>query len=234
MKSWLDFWNTENPIYANDRHKVLHYQRIAKDISTLISDRDSIVLDYGSGEALCADLVANHCTRLFLCDGAPNVREKLTAQFAENRKISVQSPEDVAKLSDNSLDLIVMHSMAQYLDLSTFEDLLKTLSEKLKPGGRLVLGDILPKDLSPITDAKALLAFGASGGFLIAAFSGLVRTALSDYRKIREQLGLATYDEAEIIALLEKHGLTARRLEHNPGHNQARMAFAGMKLEALR
>ena len=57
----------------------------------------------------------------------------------------------------------------------------------------------------------------------------LVRTALSDYRKIRSQLGLTHYEEAEMLALLEKAGFTARRLDKNLGHNQARMAFCGVK-----
>ena len=30
---WRDFWNRDNPIYVNERHKVLHYDRIARGIS---------------------------------------------------------------------------------------------------------------------------------------------------------------------------------------------------------
>ena len=74
---------------------------------------------------------------------------------------------------------------------------------KLKPGGRLVLGDILPPDLNPLTDAMALLRFGREGGFLMAALAGLIKTALSDYRKIRGALGLTCYHEADMMALLD-------------------------------
>jgi hypothetical protein len=59
---------------------------------------------------------------------------------------------------------------------------------------------------------------------------GLVRTALSDYRRIRADLGLTHYTEAEMLAVIEAAGLTARRLEKNLGHNQARMAFVGARL----
>ncbi len=93
----------------------------------------------------------------------------------------------------------------------------------------MILAIILPVGLSPIVDAKALLTFGWQGGFLIPALVGLIRTALSDYRKIRSELGLTHYEEAEILALLDQAGLTARRLERNLGHNQARMAFAAVK-----
>jgi signal recognition particle subunit SEC65 len=60
-----------------------------------------------------------------------------------------------------------------------------------------------------------------------------VRAALSDYRKLREDLGLTRYSENEMLSILEGLGLTARRLEHNPGHNQARMAFMGLKVAPL-
>ena len=76
-----------------------------------------------------------------------------------------------------------------------------------------------------------MLAFGWQGGFLLPALGGLVRTVFSDYRKIRAELGLTHYEEAEMLALLEKAGFTARRLEKNLGHNQARMAFGAVKFD---
>jgi hypothetical protein len=79
-----------------------------------------------------------------------------------------------------------------------------------------------------LTDATALLRFGWSGGFLGAAFAGLARTALSDYRKIRQRLGLSTYSEANFSALLAEHGFLADRVHPNFGHNQGRMTFRGV------
>lgn len=229
MKSWIEYWNSDHPIYVNQRHITLHYRRIAQDIGDLIPDPDAVVLDYGCGEALCADLIAVRCRRLLLADAAPTIRDKLAARFGEIRTIQALSPEDVSALTSESLDLIVLHSLAQYIPKADFTTLIASLAAKLKPGGSLVVGDILPEGLSAITDAKALLEFGFQGGFLFPALFGLVRTALSDYRNIRNALGLTQYDEVEMLALLEKAGLTARRLEKNLGHNQARMAFGAVK-----
>lgn len=229
MKSWIEFWNADNPIYVNDRHKLLHYRAIARDILDLIPDGDPVVMDYGCGEALSADLVAARARRLILVDAAPSVRDKLAARFGETRAIQVMAPEDMEALPEASLDLVVVHSVAQYLDTLAFTQLVRALAEKLRPGGTLIVGDVLPANLSPLTDAKALLAFGWEGGFLVPALLGLVRTALSDYRRIRSQLGLTHYDAERMLALLEDEGLTARRLEKNLGHNQARMAFAAVK-----
>ena len=55
----------------------------------------------------------------------------------------------------------------------------------LKPGGRLILGDILRPEVGMIRDVIALLRFAASQGFLKDALIGLLSTALSDYRQLR-------------------------------------------------
>lgn len=84
--SWREFWNADTPIYVSERHKWLHYRGIAADLVALMDElglpRDAAVLDHGSGEALGADRVAARCGRLFLCDGAPLVRERLAMRFA--------------------------------------------------------------------------------------------------------------------------------------------------------
>ncbi len=229
MKSWIEFWNADNPIYVNARHKLLHYRLIAQGIADLVPEADAVVLDYGCGEALSAGLVAARCKKLLLADAAPSVREKLNRSFGEIRSIHVLSPDEVRALTAGSVDLVVIHSVAQYLGKTEFSTLIGELADKLKPGGSLVIGDILPNGLPAITDAMALIRFAFEGGFFFPALLGLARTALSDYRKLRGELGLTHYDEAEMLAMLDHAGLTARRLEKNIGHNQARMAFGAVK-----
>ena len=58
---------------------------------------------------------------------------------------------------------------------------------------------------------------------------GLIRTALSDYRTIRSQLGLTTYAAPEMAALLAAAGFDAVEPLPNLGHNPHRMTFAGRK-----
>jgi len=225
--NWRDYWDQDTPIYTGERHKLLHYQLIANDIVGLIPSPDAAVLDYGCGEALFADKVAARCARLYLSDAAPLVRERLNERFGDNERITVLSTDDVANLPDASLDLIVVNSLVQYLSLDEFRALLKLARDKLKEDGRLILGDIIPPDISPITDAKALLSFAWQGGFVRSAVMGLARTAFSEYRKIREEVGLAQYGEEEIVDLLEDAGFRPERAPRNLGHNQARMTFVG-------
>ena len=117
------------------------------------------------------------------------------------------------------------NSLLQYLTIGQLVELLTLWRRLLKPEGRLVLADVVPPDVSPVTDARALLSFAWNGGFVGAALLGFVRTALSDYRKLRGELGFTTHEEAEMLALLSRHGFAAERSHPNFGHNQARMTF---------
>lgn len=227
--SWRDFWNGEHAIYVSDRHKTLHYRRIAQDIAAAVPSRDAAVLDVGCGEALSADLVAAASGRLILCEAAPTVRDKLRARFGALANLSVVSPEEVEALPDDSLDLVVANSLIQYLSEDELKRALATWLAKLRPGGELILADVIPPDLSPLTDATELLAFAWRGGFFVAALGGLVRTVFSDYRKLRAQYGLSTYGAAGITALVEGAGFEAVRRRPNFGHNPHRMAFSARK-----
>jgi ubiquinone/menaquinone biosynthesis C-methylase UbiE len=221
--NWRDFWNRENPIYVNERHRGLHYDRIARGIADLVDAPDWSVLDHGSGEALSSDLVARRCGLLYLFDAAPNVQGKQRIRFENNPKIIVLSNDSLDAIPDGSLDMVVANSLLQYLTHGECETLLDFWRGKLKPRGKLVLADILPAEPNALADIGALLHFGWQGGFFFAACAGLVSTWFSDYRQLRTSLGLTGYAESDLRVLLSAHGFEATRAPKNLGHNQNRM-----------
>ena len=107
----------------------------------------------------------------------------------------------------------------------TFAQLLDAARPKLKPAGVFVVADIIPAGAKATDDILALVGFAREGGFLLAALWGLVTTFFSDYRKLRAELGLTRYGEAEMTALFAAHGFHAERAARNIGHNQRRMMF---------
>jgi len=227
--SWRDFWNGEHAIYVSQRHMDLHYRAIAKDLIAHVPSRDAAVLDHGCGEALSAGLVAAACGKLYLCEAAPSVREKLRARFGRVANLAVISPEEVEALPEASLDLVVANSLIQYLTREELVGLLALWHAKLRPGGGIVLADVIPPGVSPLTDASQLLGFAWRGGFLFAALGGLLRTAFSDYRKLRAQYGLSTYRAEEIAGLIAAAGFEAVSPTKNFGHNPYRLAFAARR-----
>jgi SAM-dependent methyltransferase len=225
MANWIAFWNSDHPIYVNARHRDVHYRAIARDICRYVPSSDAAVLDYGCGEALHADRIAAVAGRLILCDAAPNVRTALLARFAGIPNIEIRSPEEVAALPEHTLDLVVMHSVAQYLRPEETDVLFALFRRLLKPGGIFVLGDVVTPHVSPVADVIALLRLAAANGFLGAALLGLLRTVFSDYPRLRSTLGLSRYDEGGMTRKLAAAGFTAQRAPANIGHNQARMMF---------
>jgi len=225
MDDWIDYYDSTHTIYASKLHRDLHFQLIARDIIGYIASPDAVVLDYACGEALSAARVAEACGQLYLAEPAPGVRGRLIARFAPNTRIRVRSLEDLRKMTEQSIDLVVMNSVAQYMTPQELDFAFATMRRLLKSGGRLVVGDVLRPEVGMVRDVVALLRFAARHGFLRDALIGLVSTALSDYRQLRNRVGLQRYSEAEMIAKLAKSGFTAARVPVNIGHNPWRMTF---------
>lgn len=224
MDSWIDFYDSAHSIYVNARHREVHFLGIARDLAAYVRP-GATVLDYGCGEALRADLVAAKAKRLILVEAAPGVRARLAARFGDNPKIEVCAPERLAGLPDHSIDLVIMHSVAQYLSAEEFDAALALFRRLLDPAGLLVLGDVIRPETSAFSDALALLRFGAGHGFFFAALMGLARTLLSPYWRLRSALGFRRYDEPALVARLAAAGFSAERAARNIGHNGSRMTF---------
>src|SRR5215467_9417292 len=96
---------------------------------------------------------------LYLAEPAPGVRGRLVARFAPNMKIRVRSLEDVNKMAEKSVDLVVMNSVAQYMTPDELDAAFAVIRRILKPSGRFVLGDILRPEVGMPRDVLALLLF---------------------------------------------------------------------------
>ena len=225
MSDWRSFWDSSHSIYVNARHKDVHYREIAEQIAAFVPHERARVLDHGCGEATHADIVAAKAAEVLLCDAAPSVRRAIAQRFAANPKIRTLAPEEVDQLPPQSLDLIVANSLAQYLTPAEMDAVLATWRRLLATDGTLIVADIIPPDVGPVSDVLALQRYAAKHGFCLAAVVGLARTATSRYSALRKKLGITRYREAEFAAKLKAAGFSAERLARNLEHNPARMTF---------
>jgi len=230
MTTWREFWDSAHSIYVSERHKDVHYRDVAEQLAAFVPGPDARVLDHGSGEAIHADLVAARSREVLLCDAAVSVRASVAARFAGNPKIKAIAPEDVDRLPNASLDLVFANSLVQYLTAAELDRILALWRRLLAPGGVLIVADVIPPHVGAVSDGLALLRYATENGFLGAAVLGLARTALSRYRQLRSELGIARYSEAEFLAKLRAAGFSAERLAKNVEHNPARMTFRAAPL----
>lgn len=225
MDDWIDYYDSTHTIYVSKLHRDVHFRVIANDILAYVPSPDAVVLDYSCGEALSAAQVAAACQKLILAEPAPGVRGRLTARFGPNPKIAVRSLDELPQLPDGSVDLAVMISVAQYMTPAELDRAFALMRRLLKPGGKLVVGDILRPEVGAATDVMALLKLAAKNGFLTDALWGLARTALSDYWQLRQSIGLQRYGEAAMIAKLNAADFNATLAKANVGYNPSRMTF---------
>src|SRR6185369_903730 len=136
-------------------------------------------------------------------------------------KIKAIAPEDVDRLPNASLDLVFANSLVQYLTAAELDRILALWRRLLAPGGVLIVADVIPPHVGAVSDGLALLRYAAAHSFLGAAVLGLARTALSRYRQLRSELGIARYSEAEFMEKLRGAGFSAERLAKNVEHNPA-------------
>ncbi len=209
VQDWASFWDQPHSIYVNARHFDVHYRDIAHGIISLLPGPNARVLDYGCGEATHADLVAAAAAELVLCEAAPSVRARLAERFAGNARIRVLAPEEVERLPNASVDLLVANSLVQYITPAELDRLLAIWRRLLAPGGVLIAADVIPPGDGLLTDTVALLRYAAKNGFLVAAIVGICRTTFSRYRQLRAKLGIACYGEAEFLAKLAASGFAA-------------------------
>ncbi len=223
--TWAEYWDGETTIYVNARHMSVHCERVARDILQYLPAPNARVADYGCGVALSAGRLADACGHLYLCDSAPSVRQGLTARYAGRPDISIVTPLQFERLPSRTIDMIIVNSVVQYLSERELAHLLGVARDKLSPRGRLVLADVVPRNVGPLRDALELLKFAKANAFLLSAAVGLVRSYFSSYRQVREKLGFLRFDEPEIIRLLARSGFIARRHYPNVGHNAQRMTL---------
>jgi len=119
----------------------------------------------------------------------------------------------------------VANSVVQYMSPSELDRLLGVWRTLLKPGGTLVIADVIPPQVGLLSDTFALIRYAAGNGFLMAALAGMLRTMFSTYWQVRSKSGLSRYGEAEFLAKLRAGGFEAERLASNIEQNQQRMTF---------
>jgi SAM-dependent methyltransferase len=233
MQSWLDFWNAPNAIYVSRRHQKAHYAKVLSGIGRFMpAGGAAVVLDWGCGDALAADDLAQTCRTLLLYDRADSTRRRLLSHYADRPKIRVLDDAELDVVLPASVDVIVVNSVVQYLDRRQFADALRRFHRLLKSDGKLLLGDIIAPDTPLVGHVATFLRFAWQNGFFIAAIIGLGRNFVSPYRKLRRDAGYACYTDMQMLGLLDDNGFVGERLASNIAVSQLRSSYLARKSNA--
>lgn len=223
-RTWRDFWNSEHSIYVSERHKHIHYDVIARDVLKLVPERRPLVfLDYGCGDALSSYALADAGISVLLYDPVPLVYERIRKSFANVQGITVL--ENVYAIKDQSVDVLLVNSVLQYMSKDDFKSLLPVLRRLLRENGQLIVADVVPAHTTPLHDVSSLLKNAWEHGYALKALQSLFRTFFSDYGTIRKTHGFSTYTEEEFKDVLTQAGFISVTSKPNIGPTSHRMTF---------
>lgn len=230
MTSWTEFWSGKHSIYVSPRHVEAHFRRLTADLAAALAPAKGLrILDYGSGDALGAPSLAARGHDIALYDAASEVQRRIAKRFEGDSRITVL--DDAAlDTREGYFDAIIVSSVIQYIPREALPAVMARWHRLLAPGGILVIADVMHPGAGMAADAADLLGFAWREGFLLSAIAGLARMFFSDYRRMRQKLGLARYTEQEFLGLLAAAGFRAEPLAKNPGPNRHRQGFRGTKL----
>jgi ubiquinone/menaquinone biosynthesis C-methylase UbiE len=228
--SWLGYWDAPNTSYVSERHKRAHWDVVFAGVRSHLPSRDGVVLDWGCGDALSAERMAELAGTVLLYDAAPSTRKRLRELHGTHPGIRILDEAELFRVTPGSIDLVVVNSVIQYLGKQDLAAALRLFAHLLKPGGTVLVGDVITPGTPTLRHVTTFLAFAFRHGFLSAALAGLARTSISPYRRLRRELGLAAYAPDEMIALLARNGLAAVKLPANIAVSCHRASYLARKL----
>ena len=170
--------------------------------------RGARVLDFGFGFGFLAELLAPEVAVLFVFDASDHMRRQTQLRLAGHANVRFLGPPGAAPWPAGlRFDLILVNSVVQYMTPDEFHGWLERWRAMLAPGGRLVLSDLLTRDVNPLREVVELLLLSARGRCMVSVVwkalgelrhytrtrhvRPLCRIALDDLRERARRLGLA-------------------------------------------
>lgn len=228
---WLTEWNRAQDAYFGQRHKVAHFEAVTDTLRPFIP-AGGTVLDFGPGDALHIPAVAGACSLVLLCEESDVIRDALIERFGADPAVRVLGPEGLRSVPDGSVDLLVAHSVFQYLAPTEVDAFLEAAGRILSVHGVLLVGDLVGPDHSAARDVWQLVRFAARHRFLTAAVAHLVRLPFTPYTRARRRAGLANYAPADLLVTVARHGLAGQVWPTNLGNNTSRWTLHARRSQA--
>jgi SAM-dependent methyltransferase/ribosomal protein S18 acetylase RimI-like enzyme len=215
---WQKYWNTVSSkpkVFAAEATDYVRRLRAQTDLQT-----DQVVLDFGCGFGFVAEELAPFVGHIDIWDYAANVRAQALARTATIANIGYADMEG-CNASGNRYDWILVHSVIQYMQPDELRQSLSSWRTMLKPGGRVVISDVLRQPGSAISEVTRLLRFAHANGFLLNAFYYGVLETLR-YFGARGARDLAVTPPAELRAAAEAAGFAIKELDNNLSYREDR------------
>jgi SAM-dependent methyltransferase len=219
--SWRSCWEL-----VGERMRVLEAEareHVKRLVAALVPDRQARVLDFGCGFGHSARFLAPQVGHVSLWDEAASVRYRARLRTAHLANIAYADLTNPDHDPEGSFDLIVVHSVIQYMSEPELRVWLGRWRAMLAPGGRLVLYDLIQPGHSAIRELLGFIAFSlANGIFLDALRQGLRDT--SGYVSARSRRRLLRLTPSRVRELAPSPEWYTQVLPVNLSHRRNRIS----------
>jgi 2-polyprenyl-3-methyl-5-hydroxy-6-metoxy-1,4-benzoquinol methylase len=222
--SWHAFWEE-----APEKQRIVRAEAAdyVSRMSRFITLHDQLrVMDFGCGTGYVAEALAQRVLQMAVWDASQAVRARTARRLAGHANITfLDLTSDSGIRASGCFDLILSHSVVQYMTREEFFRWLRTWTSMLSPGGVVLLSDVISESRNPARELLDLAVFAARHRVLLA---GLMDEASSLLRYARTSTDspLLTLGTRELTEFASREGLRLEVLPKNLGHKTGRLAIA--------
>jgi SAM-dependent methyltransferase len=189
--NWIDFWADE--AYDENFWAPRSEYYAIKLIDTGLLSKEKIVLDYGSGPGYLGRYISENVAKLVLAEPSSLLNERsieINKYYENCESVIIDKLEERQSLFENrSFDLILVHSVIQYMPYQEVGKLSDMFLAGLKPGGSVLISDVIPPGTSFSFEMMRLLGFYMR----IKGMLGFIRFVCTELKKYRQRIGMDIY-----------------------------------------
>jgi 2-polyprenyl-3-methyl-5-hydroxy-6-metoxy-1,4-benzoquinol methylase len=179
--TWSSFWERPNDAF-NSVMKVatdFFYKELRSRYPLKPGDS---VLDYGCGPGFLVNNFVNAGVDVTGADINEHFLQQNKTRFPQADFIRMSGRPEAT--FDKRFDQVILLSIVQYFSsLDDVEYVVRYLKDYLKPGGKLIVADVLDEHTSPVRDALGIFVQCVRRGRVIAFARFILYLILSDYRQ---------------------------------------------------
>jgi SAM-dependent methyltransferase len=214
--AWLQYWDTLTPRSRLFEAQAAEYVENLIGLDLLHPAMN--ILDFGCGFGYVTSMIADHVRLAYAWDRSRNMRDETMRRTSHQPNVRiVGGPGRLALDECNSVDVILVNSVVQYMEWPELLFWMGAWKNILAPGGAILVSDVIPLDYNSVGDVFDVINLSRRRGFLFEALRSGAKDFAS-YLVRRQAKSLTRMDNHDLRIAALSCGLDTVPLRSNLTH----------------